>query len=68
MKAKLITTIVLLFLVILFVIQNAATVEIRFFVWEASIPRSLLILLTLVAGIVVGWFLRAMYRISRTAQ
>lgn len=65
MKTKLAITIVLLLFVLVFVVQNTATVEIRLLFWEAAIPRSLLILMTLLFGIVVGWSMRAMYRISK---
>ena len=68
MKVKLMVTILLLFLVIVFMLQNAATVEIRLFVWEAVVPRSLLVFMMFSIGVVVGWFLRTMYRITRTAS
>lgn len=68
MKVKLIVTTVLLLLVLVFIFQNAATVEIRLILWEFSISRSLLILMTFAIGLIVGWFLRAMYRISRSGQ
>lgn len=65
MKLKLLITVVLLTLVIVFMIQNAAVVEVRFLFWDAAIPRSILILMMLIIGIAVGWFVRAMYRLSR---
>ena len=65
MKPRLIITIALLVLVAIFLLQNAASVEVRLFVFRVEMPRALLILLTLAIGIVVGWFVRAMYRISR---
>lgn len=64
-KLKLLITVVLLTLVIVFMIQNAAVVEVRFLFWDAAIPRSILILMMLIIGIAVGWFVRAMYRLSR---
>lgn len=68
MKLRLALTLFLLLLVGIFMVQNAATVEIRFLSWQASMSRSLLIVLTLVVGIVIGWFTRAMYRIARTGS
>ena len=65
MKIKLIATIALLFIVIVFMLQNAADVAVKFLFWEIVLPRSLLLFVTLIIGIVVGWFVRAMYRISR---
>ena len=68
MKARLITTLVLLLLVAVFSIQNAATVEIRLLFWQVGMPRALLIFLMLLIGAIIGWFARAMYRISRTGR
>lgn len=65
MKLKLAITIFLLIFVIVFLIQNAAIVEIRFLFWNVAVPRSLLVVMLLLIGMIVGWFVRAMYRISR---
>jgi len=59
---------VLLLLVAVFSIQNAATVEIRLLFWQVGMPRALLIFLMLLIGAIIGWFARAMYRISRTGR
>ncbi len=53
--AKHIITLILIGLVVVFVIQNIQTVEVRFLVWTVSMSRALMILLTLLIGIVVGW-------------
>ena len=45
-------------LVFVFAVQNAAIVELRFLFWVVEFPRSLLIFLTLLIGVVVGWFLK----------
>lgn len=66
MKARLIATAILILIVVIFLIQNAAVVEIRMLFWEIAIPRSLLIVVMLLIGILIGWFARAMYRITRT--
>lgn len=68
MKLRLALTLILLLLVGMFMVQNAAMVEIQFLFWQMSISRSLLIVLTLIAGIIIGWFTRAMYRVARTGQ
>ena len=65
MKARLIFATVLLMLVAIFAIQNATIVEIRLLFWQVAIPRGVLIFLMLGIGIVIGWFLRAMFRIVR---
>lgn len=56
-KVKMGVTVVLLLLVVVFVIQNATIVELKFWLWTAEVPRSLLIFLTLVIGFVIGWFM-----------
>ncbi len=62
MKVKLAITMTLLLLVLVFAVQNAAIVELRFLFWVVEFPRSLLIFLTLLIGVVVGWFLKPMFR------
>ncbi|MEL7187802.1 MAG: LapA family protein, partial [Pseudomonadota bacterium] len=68
LKLRLTVTLALLMLVVVFLVQNAAMVEIRFLFWEFAMPRSLLVILMLLNGIVIGWFMRAMYRLSRATQ
>ena len=65
MKWKFLVTVGLFVLVMVFAIQNAADVEIRLLFWQVTFPRSLLIFMMLLIGIVIGWFARSMYRISR---
>ena len=66
MGYKLLITTVLIILVMVFAVQNAAVVEIRLLFWEVAFPRSLLIFMMLLVGIVIGWFARSMFRILRT--
>lgn len=68
MIGKVILATGLISLVMLFAIQNAAVVEIRFLVWEAELSRSLLIFMTLFIGIAIGWMTRAIYRITKTNE
>ena len=65
MKVKLFVTVVLLLLVIVFMAQNSSTVPVRFLLWEIDLPRSLLIFMTLLIGMLIGWFVRAMFRLTR---
>ena len=65
MAYKTIVTVVLIILVMIFAIQNAAIVEIRLLFWEVAFPRSLLLFMMLLIGIVIGWFTRSMFRLSR---
>ncbi len=65
MKWKLLITVILLFFVVVFMVQNAAIVEIKLLFWEIDMPRSLLVFMLLLIGVLIGWFTRAMYRLTR---
>ncbi len=62
---RLIATLVLILFVFVFALQNAQMVEIKLLFWQLEFPRSLLIFLMLLIGIVIGWFSRAMWKVSR---
>jgi len=55
MYYKLLFALVLLILVLVFIIQNGAMVEIHFLAWSLSMRRGLMVLLILLVGILVGW-------------
>ncbi len=55
MKYKLTAIIVLIFMAVIFIVQNAAVVDIRFYFWTISISRILLMFILLVVGIVIGF-------------
>ena len=57
MPVKTIVFIVLAILIVIFTIQNTQVVQIKFFIWEASISRALMLLGTLFIGIIFGWLL-----------
>lgn len=59
MSIKLIAALTLMGLVILFVLQNVAVVEIQFLFWSFSIARSLLLFLVMGIGILLGWLLKS---------
>ena len=48
--------------VILFTLQNIATVEVSFLVWTMAMPRALLLFLLFGAGILVGLLMARMPR------
>jgi len=59
---KLISTLILIGLVVIFVIQNVAVVEIKFLLWSFEMSRSLLYFIIIAIGIVSGWLLNSYYR------
>jgi uncharacterized integral membrane protein len=64
MNYKLVTGLVLIFLVVIFIIQNTAVVEIRVFFWALGMSRVLLMFILLAIGIIVGWLLNS-YSVHR---
>ncbi len=48
---------VLAFMVLVFLLQNTAIVSIQFLFWSVSMSRSLLILLFIGVGMIIGWLL-----------
>lgn len=63
-KAKLIVSLCLMSIVILFVFQNANLVQIRFFFWTISMSGALLFLLLFMTGAFVGWLLLSHYKVT----
>jgi uncharacterized integral membrane protein len=61
-KLRLIFALTLLGLVLIFALQNVAPVEVQFLLWGLALPRSLLIFLVLMVGVIAGWFLRGAMR------
>lgn len=59
MNYKLIATLVVLGLVVLFIVQNVAVVEIKFLFWSFSMSRSLLLFIVLALGILAGWLMKS---------
>jgi len=57
---KLIVSLILAASIVLFTVQNAGIVELRFMFWKVSASRSVMILGVLAVGIVLGWFLRSL--------
>jgi len=45
----------LLLIIVIFIVQNAAVVDIQFLFWKVSMSRSLMIFFVLAIGIVIGW-------------
>jgi uncharacterized integral membrane protein len=65
MKIKLIIGLVIICLVAIFIIQNAAIVEIQVFFWTIAVSRILLMFILLFIGIAVGWLLKSYYALKK---
>jgi putative membrane protein len=59
MNIKLALILILSGIVLVFVTQNVAAVEVTFFFWSLSLSRALLIFFALAIGILIGWFLHS---------
>ena len=66
MKYKLILSIVMAGMAVLFIIQNVPSVEVTFLFWTLSMSRALLMSLILSIGIILGWLLHSYFKRSKT--
>ncbi|NQV83591.1 MAG: LapA family protein [Rhodospirillales bacterium] len=53
-KLQTVIGIVIVGLIVLFTVQNVATVEVSFLAWSISLPRAVLLFLVFVGGVVAG--------------
>ena len=56
---KLSTTLVLIVLASVFLIQNTQVVEINILFWSISMSSAIMVVMLLVIGILIGWFLNS---------
>ena len=68
MSFKLIFSIVMAGMTILFIIQNVPSVEVTFLFWTLSMSRALLISLILSIGIILGWLLHSYFKRLKTVS
>ena len=66
MNFKLILTIAMAGMAVLFIIQNVTVVDMKFLFWTLSMSRALLMSLILSVGIILGWLLHSYYKRSKT--
>ena len=66
MKYKLILSIVMVGMAVLFIIQNVTVVDMKFLFWTLSMSRALLMSLILSVGIILGWLLHSYFKRSKT--
>jgi putative membrane protein len=55
MQFKMSITLILLLLVVIFTVQNAAVVPVNFLLWKLEISRALLIFFVFGIGVITGW-------------
>lgn len=55
---KLSTTLVLVILATIFLIQNTQVIEINIIFWTISMSGAIMVVSLLVIGILIGWFLK----------
>jgi uncharacterized integral membrane protein len=65
MHLKLILSLILAGLAVLFVIQNVTVIQMRFLVWSLSMTLSLFIFLLFATGLIVGWLLHSYWSYRR---
>lgn len=54
MRIKLIFSLLLLILAVIFAIQNSDSQTVRFLFWEATLPIALIIIISLTVGAIIG--------------
>jgi putative membrane protein len=54
MRKRLIFSLILLILSVIFAIQNSVDVTMKFFFWEAALPVALIIVISLAIGVIIG--------------
>jgi lipopolysaccharide assembly protein A len=66
MNAKIILGMILAGMAVVFIIQNATSVDLTFFFWTLSMSRALLMLLILSLGFILGWLMHGNFRRIKT--
>lgn len=65
MHFRLVLTLLILGMLLVFALQNAQVVETVFLAWRFELPRSLLLLIVFFGGGLVGWILNSLSRFRR---
>jgi len=68
MNYKLILSITIAGMAVLFIIQNVTVVDLKFLFWTLSMSRALLMSLILSIGIILGWLLHSYFKRSKTVS
>ena len=65
---RLVFSLILIGLIVVFSIQNVAEVEVQFLFWSFTTRRAFLIFAVLAIGVLVGWILHSMHRRSQSRE
>ncbi len=65
LNPKLIISLTVLGLALIFLLQNTAVVTIRFLFWDVAMSRAVFMLVLLIIGLVAGWLLHSYYRVRK---
>ena len=68
MNHKLIISLVIAGMSVLFINQNITVVDLKFLFWTLSMSRALLMSMILSAGIILGWLLHSYFKRSKTVS
>ena len=68
MNYKLMLSLSMVGMAVLFIIQNVTVVDLRFLFWTLSVSNALLISLTLSIGIILGWLLNSYFKRLKTVR
>jgi uncharacterized integral membrane protein len=68
MHLKLVLSLTLAGLAVLFVVQNVTVVQVRFLFWSLSMTLSLFIFLLFATGLIVGWLLHGYWSYRRKSS
>ena len=56
MKFKQILFVILLILLVILMVQNSHMITVKFLFWQFSISAIILLLITTIVGMIIGWF------------
>lgn len=68
MNYKLIISLILAGLAVIFIIQNVTVVKISFLFWSIQMSLALLMFILLVIGIVLGWIFHSYFKRQKGAR
>ena len=64
-NARLVVSVILALILVVFILQNTAVMEFRLLFWTVAMSRALMLFLLLGIGLLCGWFLHANFASRR---